>query len=273
MGTTQRMTPGVPNQPQWGDLSKTITHISKTVEKEKELEKNQTISQDYAEKIYKKIEIRRASHLKSAFTNLVKTGGGRSNIVGGKSNSIGKAGRKSASRIVGFFSSVGSQGLEKTLLEIGFGKLAGKNFQEVIDFLLVYCSESNEGMDETAANKASCEVMNELAISANNDLAIFEDLVKNMVDDKGLSDILCRFWGIYIFEHLSQRFEEKIEQQKGAENSKETFKIIKEDILGQVKVLNTIRPILKIDWNGESGKNEIEMIFDSIIKIICDEKD
>ncbi|MGY6521507.1 MAG: hypothetical protein ACXIUD_07255 [Mongoliitalea sp.] len=272
MGTTQRMTPGVPNQPQWGDLSKTITHISKTVEKEKELEKNQSISQDDASKIYKQIEIRRASHLKSAFTNLVRTGGGRSKIVSGKSNSIGKAGRKSASRIVGFFNSVGSQGLEKTLVEIGFGKLAGKTFQEVIDFLLVYCSESNEGMDEMAANKASCEVMNELAISSNNDLDKFEDLVKNMVDDKGLSDMLCRFWGLYIFEHLSQRFEEKIEQQKGAENSKETFRIIKEDILGQVKVLNTQRPVSKIDWKGESGKNEIEKIFDSVIKIICDEK-
>lgn len=273
MGTTQRMTPGVPNQPQWGDLSKTITHISKTVEKEKELEKNQTISQDDAEKIYKQIEIRRATHLKSAFTNLVRTGGGRSNIVSGKSASIGRAGRKSASRIVGFFSSVGSQGLEKTLKDIGFDKLAGKTFQEVIDFLLVYCCESNEGMDETAANKASCEVMNELAISADNDLKKFEDLAINMVNEIGLIDMLCRFWGLYIFEHLSQRFEEKIEQQKGTENSKETFRIIKEDILGQVKVLNTQILVSKINWQGESGKNEIERIFDSVIKIICDEKD
>lgn len=273
MGTTQRMTPGLPHQPQWGDLSKTITQIAKTVEKEKELEQNETISQDDAAKIYKKIENRRESHLKAAFSNLIRTGGGRSNIVSGKSTSIGKAGRKSASRIVGFFSSVGSQGLEKALSDIGFAKLVGKTFQEVIDFLLVYCCESNEGMDETAANKASCEVMNELAISADNDLDKFEDIVKNTLDDKGLSDMLCRFWGLYIFEHLSQRFEEKIEQQKGAENSKETFRIIKEDILGQVKVLNTQRPISKIDWKGESGKNEIDKIFDSVIKIICDEKD
>lgn len=273
MGTTQRIKPGLPNQPQWGDLSKTITHISKTVKEENELEKNQTISQDDAAKIYKKIEIRRASHLKSAFSNLIKTGGGRSEVVSGKSTSIGKAGRKSANRIVGFFSSVGSHGLEKALVEIGFGKLAGKTLQEIIDFLLVYCCESNEGMDEVAANKASCEVMNELAISANNDLDKFEDIVKNMVDEKGLSAMLCRFWGLYIFEHLSQRFEEKIEQQKGVENSKETFRIIKEDILGQVKVLNTQRPVSKIDWKGESGTIEIEKIFDSVIKIICDEKD
>lgn len=55
------------------------------------------------------------------------------------------------------------------------------------------------------------------------------------------------------------------------EIGKDTFKIIKADILGQVKVLNTQRPVIKIDWKGDAGKKEIEKIFDSVIKIICDE--
>ncbi len=67
--------------------------------------------------------------------------------------------------------------------------------------------------------------------------------------------------------------EEKIKQQKGVEISKETFKVIKEDILGQVKVLNTQRPVEKIDWKGNEGKREEEKIFDSVIKIICDQND
>ena len=128
-------------------------------------------------------------------------------------------------------------------------------------------------MDETAANNASCEIFKELAEIVGNDLNKFEQLIKEYVDGKGLSDILCKFWGLYIFEHLSQRFEEKIKQQKGVEISKETFKVIKEDILGQVKVLNTQRPVEKIDWKGNEGKREEEKIFDSVIKIICDEND
>ncbi|WP_263602708.1 hypothetical protein [Chryseobacterium sp. PET-29] len=70
-------------------------------------------------------------------------------------------------------------------------------------------------MDETAANNASCEIMKELAELTGNDLLKFEEVVKEYVEGKGLSDLLCKFWGIYIFEHLSQRFEEKIQQQKG----------------------------------------------------------
>ena len=135
----------------------------------------------------------------------------------------------------------------------------------------MFSSESNEGMDETAANNASCEIMKELAVLAGNDLNNFEILIKKNVDESGLADILCRFWGLYIFEHLSQRFEEKVKQQKGVEIGKETFKIIKEDILGQVKVLNKKRGVVKINWKSQAGKKEIENIFDSVIKIICNE--
>lgn len=290
MGTTQRINPGVTNQPNWGDLSNSITQIAKTLEQEKKLDdeeeakgnekdkkedkeedKKQPIVSD-SSKLYKKILDRRTEHIRSLFKNLVKTGGGRKDIVSGKSSSLGRAGLKSAGRLTGFFTSVASNGLDKTLADIGFGSLQGKSFNDVIDYLLIYCSDSNQGMDETAANKASCEIMKEIAAQSDNDVKKYQDLVKELVDNQGLSDTLCKFWGLYIFEHLSQRFEEKIQQQKGEEVSKETFKIIKDDILGRVKVLNTQRAVSKIDWNKAEGKKEIEKIFDSIIKIICNEK-
>jgi hypothetical protein len=271
MGTTQRMTPGVSGKPNWGDLNKSITHIAKTIEKEKQVNDDDNISPEDAKKQFEKLENRRNAHVKSAFNNLVKTGGGRSIISSGKSSSIGKAGIKSAGRITSFFTGVGNSGLQQTLVDIGFGSLQGKTFQEVIDYLLVFCSDSNEGMDETAANNASCEIMKELAVLAGNDLNKFEELVKEYVEGNGLADLLCKFWGLYVFEHLSQRFEEKVMQQKGVEIAKDTFRIIKEDILGQVRVLNTRRSVTEIDWKGSAGKKEIEKIFDSVIKIICDE--
>lgn len=126
-------------------------------------------------------------------------------------------------------------------------------------------------MDETAANKASSEVFKEIAIETGNDVDKFEQLLKEYVDGNGLSDLLCSFWGYYIFEHLSQRFQEKITQQRGEAVSNETFKIIKDDILGKVKLLNDTRPVVKIDWKGKEGNEIKEAIFESIINIICDE--
>src|SRR5690554_734585 len=290
MGTTQRINPGVTNQPNWGGLYNSITQIAKTLEQEKKLDDEEEAKEKEKEtkeneknddknplvndnsKQFKKISDRRTEHINSAFKNLVKTGGGRKSISSGKSSSIGKAGLKSAGKLAGFFSSVATNGIDKTLVDIGFGSLKGKSFKDVIDYLLIYCSDSNQGMDETAANKASCEIMKEIAAQSENDLIKYQDLIKELVDGKGLADTLCRFWGLYIFEHLSQRFEEKIQQQKGEEISKETFKTIKNDILGRVKVLNQQREVSKIDWNKAEGKKEIEKIFDSIIKIICNEK-
>ncbi|KAA6328872.1 hypothetical protein EZS27_022265 [termite gut metagenome] len=126
-------------------------------------------------------------------------------------------------------------------------------------------------MDETAANKASSEVLNEIALESGNDIDKFEQILKDYVDGNGLSNLICSFLGHYIFEHLSQRFQEKITQQKGEPVSCETFKIIKDDILGRIKRLNETRPVAKIDWKRREGKEVRESIFESIINILCDE--
>jgi hypothetical protein len=272
MGTTQRISPGVKNQPNWKALNGSVTNIAKTVEKEFELEQSEEQNPpEVAEKVYKKLIKRRSNHIKSAFRNLIKTGGGSSNVSKGKSSSIGRAGLKTSGKIVGFFSEVTSNGLQHTLEKIGFGGLEGKTVEDIIDFLIVYCSDTTTGLDETAANKASSEVFKEIEIEVGNDYENFEQFLKTYTDGNGLSNLLCQFWGNYIFEHLSQRFQEKIKQWKGDTVSRETFKIIKDDILGRVKVLNEDRPVIKIDWSGQEGKNTIESIFESIINIICDE--
>jgi hypothetical protein len=274
MGTTQRIVPGVTREPNWGALSRSITGVAKTVEKEVETEEEvdktpEEIKKE--EKQYKTLIHRRDKHIKAAFKNLIRTGGGSKTVSSGKSKSLGRAGRKSAGKIAGFFSGVSQNGLQKELDKIGFGSLTGKSVQDIIDYLLIYTSDTNTGMDETAASKACCEVFDEIAEQTGNDIEEFEKLVQESVGGNGLENILCRFWGLYIFEHLSQRFAEKIEQQKGTEISKETFNIIKDDIIGRIEVLNKDRDVKDIDWNGEEGTKEIDGIFESIINIICDE--
>lgn len=283
MGTTQRIVPGVTGEPNWGDLSRSITHIAKTVEKEKELDAENEegdpggteppIEQDSREyaRVIEKLKTRRNKHLKAAFDNLVKASGGRESVKTGRSRSFGKAGRESASRLVGFVTGAASNGLEEQLKAVGLGDLTGKSFSDVIDLLLDYSSQSSAGMDDTAANKATLEVLNALSEEADNDLGKFEELLADYAEGKGLADLLCLFWGVYIFEHLSQRFQEKIRQTKGEEVSQETFQIIKDDIIGQVEVLNDRRPVATINWQGTAGENQIESIFESIINIICDD--
>lgn len=281
MGTSQRISPGVSGEANWGSLSRSITQIAKTVEKEKEEQDESNAPTDIpitsqeaesqnSDNGSNSLLAKRRAHLTNSFRRLVRTAGGASKISKGQSRSLGHAGLKSARKIVSFFVTAGNNGLATALEEIGFD-LAGKNLRDVLDFLLVYTADSNAGMDEMAANRATCEILDDLAGKSGNNLEQFEANIKRMTNDSSLSDILCDFWGYYIFEHLSQRFYEKITQQRGIEISIDTFKIIKEDILGQVRRLNEKNKVASIDWKGNQGKVAIENIFNSIIKILCDE--
>jgi hypothetical protein len=275
MGTTQRLNPGVRGEPNWGNLNTSVTSIAKSAETEKETiseeEKAPEKDKKQFEKKYKQIYERRDRHLKSVYRNLFATGGGARKVSQGTSKSIGRAGLRSSKKLVGFIINVNSQGFKRSLAEIGLAHLEGQSFESIIDYLITYCSDSAVDMDDIAANQASSEVLHNLAELSDNDLDKFENNLKESLKGNGLSNLLCEFWGYYIFEHLSQRFQEKITQQKGSEISRETFKIIKDDILGRVKILNEKRPVVKINWAGADGKMEIEKIFESIINILCDE--
>jgi hypothetical protein len=281
MGTTQRITPGVTGEPNWGKLATAVTSIANTVEKEQGLgvqadkaaeiatenpNAANTRTVDTINKQQQKLFVRRTQHFKSALKNLIRTGGGRKKIAIGKSSSLGRAGIYTSKRMRGFISSVYSDGIEATLRKIGFGALKGKSLGEVIDFLMIYFADTSSGMDEAAANMASCQMLNILTEDVKT-IDELEEKLKSLVDENKLSEMLCTFYGLYLFEHLSQRFEEKITQLKGKEVSAETFKIIKEDILGQVKAINLEKSISEIDWKNAEGKKMEEKIFNSIIQI------
>jgi hypothetical protein len=282
MGTTQRIVPGVTGEPNWDNLSSSLTSLANTVEKEQEIEK-EIVKAEISEKIApteinkkaletarkarQKLSNRHEKHFHSAIRYLVSTGGGKLKVTKGKSSSFGRSGLSTAKSISFFLGSVGTIGLRKTLSNAGFGSIKGKSLQNIIDFLLIYFTDSGSGLDECAANMALCQMMEQLTEDVNDILELEEKLNSTAVDDNQVTEWICRFYGLYLFEHLSQRFQEKITQIKGSEVSKTTFGIIREDILEQVKDLHKSKDLKDIDWKGMTGNKIEEKIFLSIIEI------
>lgn len=290
MGTTQRIGTGVKNEPNWGDLNTAITSIAKTVDQiikdEKKIQQREEIDEKKEDekkiadkekqakeiatkdaKTYAKLEKRRDTHVKSVFDRLIKIGGGSKSVSSGQSKKIGRAGLKSSGKLISFISDVQTNGWDETLKTIGIGNVSGKTVEEVLDHLKVYCGDSSVGMDEIAANNAMCDVLKELGQEAGDDYEDFKSLVEGYSEENKLSDLMTRYFGYYIFEYLSERLEEKISQTKGEDVSAETFRQIKEYIMGRVDRINKSRSVSKIDWHGDEGKKEIEKIFESVIKI------
>lgn len=274
MGTTQRIKSGAFGEPNWGNLSSSLTHLAKTIEQENNLSSEKTEDEKELKRIKKelnKLAKKQKKYKENIYNYLKKISGGSKNGSNKKPHSFGKAGLKSSVKFARFIYSVGHSGLNVALKEFGVKNIEGKNLNEIINQLFVYFSEDSIGLDEIAANKAVTEVLEELAKEANNSLDEFEKKLNTIVNSNELSEIICKFFGHYIFEYLSQRFKEKITSEKGGPVSKETFCLIKEDIFGQILVLNAKKSVKNIDWKGQEGAIEIEKIFNSIINILCEE--
>lgn len=257
MGTTQRIIPGVTGEPNWPNVSKGVTSIAKTIQKEEQTQDPKT---------QKKLEDRRKAHSFRIVANLLRAGGGRSSISRGRSSTVGKAGLRTSRKLASFFGNVSSVGFREALRLIGLNDISGKSVQQIVDYLIAFCSDSSSGMDETAATAASNHLLTEICSELETPEEL-EEKLNGLLVGEGLTTLLSRYFGYYLFEHLSQRFSEKISQMIGEPISERTFDEIKDDILGRMGVINLDTPIQNIDWQGEEGKILTESIFDKILYI------
>jgi hypothetical protein len=293
MGTSRNYKASIKNQPQWGELSSTVTRSCDGDE----------VSVENAEKIlslYFKVTTGgdvnvddvdnhqppnpvnptvptpsapdiiitsggnngggSGSHgASSSSSSGSKSGNGRSK----KGKSVGKAGRKTASRLGSFFSSVASSGLSQAFTEIGID-ISGKTVREAVNYLLDYCSGAATNLDETAAKAASNQLLDELVEGATT-LDEMENKLKESVNNNGIDDILIKYFGLYTFEHLYQMFEGKLVKEKGKTNTSSLFKSIKEFIFESLKGINKDQPLKNINWKGGGAQSIVDQIYTKTI--------
>lgn len=263
MGTTQRIIPGVTGEPNWGNLSLDVTTVSKTVDKEEQLANDSQPNP----KLQRQLSKRKSAQIKKTVGHLIQAAGGRTAVRSGSSAATGRAGNRVARRLTRLFSAVGTGGFAEALAtSTAPFDFTGLTVEEVITRILLVCSDGSTGMDETAALAACAHVLEQLEQPGQTPQQ-FEAAMQAAVAGPGLEALLCQYFGYYIFEHLSQRFQEKITQLKGAAVAAATFDEIKLDILGRVQVIAASRPLAQIDWAGAQGDQIIADIFDSILAL------
>ena len=88
-----------------------------------------------------------------------------------------------------------------------------------------------------------------------------------------IKNIIDKFFGMYIYSHLSQDFKEKLEYEKGTKVANETMNEIKELILDDIKRSLGGRNASSIDWNTSEGEAFIQAEFDRILYIMTGDED
>lgn len=295
MGTSHRHTPTVVGEPNWGQASAAVTSIAGTEEKlddiENELEgvnptdgdeegqdeeRQQPVQVNPPAHIAKRQrqlegQIRRNYH--RAVRNLVRAAGGRAKVSSGGSRAIGHAGVVIAGGLVSAINEIVKNGLSDWLNRRGVATLEGKSCQDVLDLIRDYISAGVAGLDNTAANEALECVMEEIGEKIGDDIDAFDAVMAGILASDDLKDMLDRFFGMYIFSHLSQDFKEKLEFEKGTKVMNETMNEIKDLILDDIHRNHGGRDTASIDWGTEEGKAFIQQEFDRIIYILSGNED
>lgn len=288
MGTSHRHTPTVAGEPNWGQASAAVTSIAgaeakldelenELVGNEQEGEQQQTHSQvnphTHIAKRQQKLEgqIRRNYH--KAVRSLVRAAGGRAKVSSGISRAVGHAGVVIAGGLVSAISEIVKNGLYDWLNRRGVATLEGKSCQAVLNLIRDYISAGVSGLDNTAANEALECVMEEIGERIGDDIEAFDAAMAGLLVSNDLKDMLDRFFGMYIFSHLSQNFKEKLEYDKGTEVMNETLNEIKDLILDDIHRSRDGRDTASIDWGTEEGRAFIQQEFDRIIYILSGNED
>ena len=105
------------------------------------------------------------------------------------------------------------------------------------------------------------------------DVEEIDDVLDAILSGCQIKDLITLFFGMYVYSHLSQSFEEKLEYEKGSVATKDAMDQIKEQILDDVRTSRSGHDVRTIDWSKPEGNAFIKAEFDRIIYIIQGNED
>lgn len=243
MGTSKSYSASIKGQPQWGNLSSAVTSNCG----------NGAVSN---------------ANLRNITSRYVGVIGGASSAGRGGSKIGGRAGIRTAKKLGKFFGAFlnTNANLDTTFAQIGLGSVSGKPLDDVINELLEYCSGPSSNLDDVAAKSAAQRILEEFAVGLGT-IEEFQTKLTEILSEESLQDIMIRYFGYYIFEHLSIMFYEKLVSEKGKSDCDNLFKQIKEYIFERMKTLNKTNPLSSIDWNGQDADRLVKNIQEDVLKI------
>lgn len=243
MGTSASYHPSLKGKPEWGDLSRNVTSGCNGQDLDNE-------------------------KLGNIFDKYMKVIGGVNKASSGRSAVMGRAGIRSATNLGKFLGSFSSSGydIEQSLSEIGITDLSTKNLSDIINHLIEYCSGPSSTIDDKAAKEATKLLLDEIIEKADS-IDSFKLQLEETLKKESLEEIIIKYFGYYIFEHLSVMFYEKLTKEKGDIKRGKLFKEIKDFILENLKSVNKTNPLKNLNWASNKAKELINKIFKNVLTV------
>jgi hypothetical protein len=190
-------------------------------------------------------------------------GGGGSGGGGGRG---GGAARSVGRNLGGFLASVGRVGLDEALREVSLTHLIGRPADEVTVGLLDALAAPGSTLDEHAARLALARLHDEL-FQGTQTYEDVERVLSQALDQQGLTRILARFFGHYLYERFCRDFYETWVKKVGSVQAARSLRSIKDCIESSVKAKLTGRDVTRVNWRGKEGLRLTEQVMQETLEI------
>lgn len=197
-------------------------------------------------------------------SRLITHWGGSSSASSGMSKVGGRAGVVTARRLGSFMGLVQVDGFQTAFSSLPGGATAG-DVNQAINVILENCALEAGLQDEVSAKAAIKDLLEDIGSAAET----LEELgikVEESLNDYGQEELLVRYFGFYLYEHLCTDFYEKLIKQKGIRETELFYTDLKEYILERTKTVSKHRALRYVDWRSEYGASLMQEIFKDTLK-------
>lgn len=202
--------------------------------------------------------------LGSVMSHTVSHLGGSYGASSGRSSTGGRAGVRTAQRMGSFIVIIQNDGFKNALSYIT-GGVEVEDVNQAINVILEHCAENAGTQDEVAAKAAMRDMLEEIGSKAKT-LEELGDGFENAIKDYGAEELLVKYFGNYLFEHLCTGFYEKLIKEKGIRETEGFYRDLKDYIVEKTKTTSKHRDLRKVDWNSDYGKGLMQDIFCNTLK-------
>lgn len=197
--------------------------------------------------------------LRKIMSNAVAHFGGSNRAYSGGSKTGGRASVKTAQRLGSFLGNVQNNGFISSLNGLGKG-IDINDVSQAKGIIIEHCANNAGTLDEVAAKAAMRDLLNDIgadALSINEFGEKFESAIK----DYGPKELIVKYFGNYLYEHLATDFYEKLIKEKGIKETNSFYRDLKEYIIEQTKTISENHDLRSIDWQSRSGQTVIQELF------------
>lgn len=194
--------------------------------------------------------------------------GGSRKAGQGNSKIGGRSGLKTAKNLGAFFGAFTSSGnnLREALKSTGLTDFENKSVADVINHLIEFCSGVASTIDENAAKEASRLLLEELVDSAE-DIDEVEELLSKTFEENTSEDLIIKYFGYYVYEHLSKWFYEHLIKKKNESDCNNLFRQIKEFIFERLKEVQRSNPLQNVNWGSNEADNLMKNIQQDVLYV------